>query len=78
MKIYTKTGDKGMTSLAGGARVPKTHVRLEAYGTLDELNAQLGVLCTYLVDGKKWVMSNGYRRNFSLSALCSQRKIPLL
>ena len=43
MKIYTKTGDKGMTSLAGGARVSKTHVRLEAYGTLDELNAQLGV-----------------------------------
>ena len=53
MKIYTKTGDKGMTSLAGGARVPKTHVRLEAYGTLDELNAQLGVLCTYLVDGEE-------------------------
>ena len=42
-----------MTSLAGGARVPKTHVRLEAYGTLDELNAQLGVLCTYLVDGEE-------------------------
>ena len=42
-----------MTSLAGGARVSKTHVRLEAYGTLDELNAQLGVLCTYLVDGEE-------------------------
>ena len=52
MKIYTKTGDKGMTSLVGGARVSKTHVRLEAYGTLDELNAQLGVLCAYLVDGE--------------------------
>lgn len=50
MKIYTKTGDKGTTSLVGGARVAKTHVRLEAYGTLDELNAHLGVLSTCLTD----------------------------
>ena len=50
MKIYTKTGDKGTTSLVGGTRVPKTHVRLEAYGTVDELNAQLGLLVTYLLD----------------------------
>ena len=50
MKIYTKTGDKGTTSLVGGTRVPKTHVRLEAYGTVDELNANLGVLVTYLPD----------------------------
>ena len=50
MKIYTKTGDKGTTSLVGGNRVPKTHVRLEAYGTVDELNANLGVLITYLSD----------------------------
>ena len=35
MKIYTKTGDKGTTSLVGGTRVPKTHIRLEAYGTVD-------------------------------------------
>jgi cob(I)alamin adenosyltransferase len=42
--IYTKTGDKGQTSLVGGARVPKTHPRLEAYGTLDELNSILGLL----------------------------------
>ena len=40
-KIYTKTGDEGVTSLVGGARVPKSHARLEAYGTVDELNAQL-------------------------------------
>lgn len=46
--IYTRTGDKGKTSLVGGTRVPKTHVRLEAYGTVDELNAQLGLLHTYL------------------------------
>lgn len=46
--IYTRTGDQGTTSLVGGKRVPKTHVRLEAYGTIDELNAQLGLLHTYL------------------------------
>lgn len=44
MKVYTKTGDKGTTGLVGGTRVPKSHVRLEAYGTIDELNAHLGVL----------------------------------
>ena len=48
--IYTRTGDKGKTSLVGGARVKKTHVRLEAYGTVDELNSQLGLLHTYLTD----------------------------
>lgn len=50
MKIYTKTGDKGTTCLVGGARVAKTHVRLEAYGTLDELNAHLGLLTTLWTD----------------------------
>ncbi|MCM0606009.1 MAG: cob(I)yrinic acid a,c-diamide adenosyltransferase [Xanthomonadaceae bacterium] len=44
MKIYTKGGDKGETGLFGGARVPKNDLRIEAYGTLDELNAVLGVL----------------------------------
>lgn len=43
-KIYTKTGDKGKTSLLGGTRVPKYHVRIEAYGTVDELNASMGML----------------------------------
>ena len=43
-KIYTRTGDQGRTSLVGGTRVSKTHVRLEAYGTVDELNAFLGGL----------------------------------
>ena len=46
--VYTKTGDKGTTSLVGGSRVPKTHIRLEAYGTVDELNSNLGLLNTYL------------------------------
>ncbi len=44
MKIYTKTGDKGQTSLIGGTRVPKHHLRIEAYGTVDELNSWIGVL----------------------------------
>ncbi|RXP47087.1 cob(I)yrinic acid a,c-diamide adenosyltransferase [Lutibacter sp. HS1-25] len=44
MKIYTKTGDKGQTSLFGGTRVPKYNIRIEAYGTTDELNAYIGLL----------------------------------
>lgn len=44
MKIYTKTGDSGRTSLFGGERVPKSHHRIDAYGTIDELNAFLGLL----------------------------------
>jgi cob(I)alamin adenosyltransferase len=43
-KIYTKTGDKGETGLFGGARVPKNHIRVEAYGTVDELNSYIGLL----------------------------------
>jgi cob(I)alamin adenosyltransferase len=44
MKIYTKTGDAGDTSLFGGERVPKSSLRIDVYGTVDELNAQLGVV----------------------------------
>ena len=44
MKIYTKTGDDGTTGLLGGARVPKDHLRVAAYGDVDELNALLGVV----------------------------------
>ncbi len=47
-KIYTKTGDKGQTSLWGGARVPKHHIRIEAYGTVDELNSHIGLLRDHL------------------------------
>lgn len=43
-KIYTKTGDKGETSLIGGTRLPKHHIRIEAYGTVDELNSFLGLI----------------------------------
>ena len=44
MKIYTKTGDKGQTSLIGGTRVAKHHLRIEAYGTVDELNSHIGLI----------------------------------
>jgi cob(I)alamin adenosyltransferase len=44
MKIYTKTGDKGETSLIGGTRVPKFHLRIECYGTVDELNSYIGLI----------------------------------
>ncbi len=44
MKIYTKTGDRGETSLIGGTRIPKDHDRIESYGTIDELTAYIGLL----------------------------------
>ncbi|MDP5158566.1 MAG: cob(I)yrinic acid a,c-diamide adenosyltransferase [Flaviramulus sp.] len=44
MKIYTKTGDKGTTALFGGTRVPKHHIRIESYGTVDELNSHMGLI----------------------------------
>ena len=44
MKLYTKGGDKGYTSLIGGERVPKTDPRVEAYGTVDELTAHIALL----------------------------------
>lgn len=50
MKIYTKTGDKGTTALFGGTRVPKHHIRIESYGTIDELNSQLGMLRDQKID----------------------------
>src|SRR5688500_8892862 len=52
MKIYTKTGDKGTTSLIGGTKVSKGHMRIEAYGTVDELNSWTG-LCRDIIDDEK-------------------------
>lgn len=50
MKIYTKTGDEGMTSLVGGKRVKKCCARLDSYGSVDELNSFIGLLVTYITD----------------------------
>lgn len=58
-KIYTKTGDTGMTSLIGGKRVPKSHLLIEICGSLDELSAFIGVLydvCNYAEDWKAFLM----------------------
>jgi cob(I)alamin adenosyltransferase len=44
MKVYTKTGDTGTTALFGGTRVPKHHIRIESYGTIDELNSHIGLI----------------------------------
>jgi cob(I)alamin adenosyltransferase len=52
MKIYTKTGDKGTTSLIGGTKVPKSHLRIEAYGSIDELNSYLG-LCRDMMEDEQ-------------------------
>jgi len=50
MKIYTKTGDKGTTALFGGTRVPKHHIRIESYGTVDELNSHIGLIRDQNID----------------------------
>ncbi|MBP7511493.1 MAG: cob(I)yrinic acid a,c-diamide adenosyltransferase [Bacteroidia bacterium] len=52
-KIYTKTGDKGETSLIGGSRVLKSHIRIESYGTIDELNSYLGLIKDQLNNKEK-------------------------
>ncbi len=57
-RVYTKTGDKGSTGLIGGTRVPKDHIRIEAYGTVDELNSVLGVVTDQLGDKaiNEWIL----------------------
>lgn len=50
LKIYTKTGDLGKTSLLGGTKVPKSHIRIESYGTIDELNSHIGLVNDYITD----------------------------
>lgn len=55
MKIYTRTGDDGTTALFSGGRVSKTHLRVEAYGTVDELNSALGVVRTHEPYSDSWL-----------------------
>ena len=52
MKIYTKKGDKGQTGLIGGSRVSKNDLRINAYGTVDELNAHVGLLRDLILDNQ--------------------------
>jgi cob(I)alamin adenosyltransferase len=66
--IYTRTGDKGTTSLVGGVRVKKTHIRLEAYGTVDELSAHLGWLNTYLTGNELQFLQAIQHKLFSLGS----------
>ena len=59
MRIYTKYGDKGFTRLYGGDRVSKTHIRVEAYGTMDELCSQVGYLVSEMKEYKNNFVGNG-------------------
>lgn len=70
MKIYTKSGDAGETSLLGGTRVPKFDIRIEAYGTIDELNAYLGHLSDQeIVASHKTIIQNIQYNLFSIGAI---------
>lgn len=62
-KVYTKTGDKGYTSLLGGTKVPKNNLRIEAYGTIDELNSFIGLLSDYLYSDKSKFMEQQLQLN---------------
>lgn len=57
MKIYTKTGDDGTTALFSGGRVAKTDIRVEAYGTVDEINSILGVVLAHQPDAAEWLIT---------------------
>ena len=77
MKIYTKTGDKGTTSLIGGTKVPKSHLRIEAYGTVDELNSYIGLCKDLLADeNSKFVFHKIQDRLFTIgsSLACDPEK----
>ena len=62
MKIYTKSGDKGTTSLFGGTRVPKFHSRIEAYGTIDELNSHMAILIDHIIHPNKSEMARNIQQ----------------
>ncbi|MCW3805557.1 cob(I)yrinic acid a,c-diamide adenosyltransferase [Plebeiibacterium marinum] len=67
--VYTKTGDRGRTSLIGGTRIPKNDVRLEAYGTVDELNTCIGMIRSYEIDsGSKDRLIDIQKKLFEIGA----------
>lgn len=68
-RVYTKKGDDGMTSLVGGVKVSKTNSRIEAYGTVDELSADLGLLASWMKDGEDKDLIFRIQRN--LFTICS-------
>jgi cob(I)alamin adenosyltransferase len=68
MKIYTRTGDQGQTSLLGGSRVPKDHLRIEAYGTIDELNSHLGLLRDWSTERHKVLLQDVQTILFSIGS----------
>lgn len=75
MRVYTRTGDKGTTSLASGTRVPKYHERLEAYGTVDEFNSIIGWVETQVVDPEIIVILNKVQsRIFTISSCLAMDK----
>jgi cob(I)alamin adenosyltransferase len=70
MKIYTKTGDKGTTALFGGTRVPKDHIRIESYGTVDELNSYIGLIRDQEIDSRyKKILIEIQDRLFTVGAI---------
>lgn len=74
MKIYTKTGDKGQTALYGGTRVSKASARVEAYGTIDELNSFIGVAKSEVTDAQ--VLSQLKKIQFNLFTVGSESATP--
>lgn len=68
MKIYTKTGDKGQTSLYDGTRVDKDSIRVESYGTIDELNSYIGLCMHYINEDDKKVLFNIQRDLFYIGS----------
>ncbi len=74
-KIYTKTGDKGETSLIGGTRVPKYHIRIEAYGTVDELNSYLGLIRDQQINNHyKEILIEIQNKLFTVGSLLASEK----
>ncbi len=67
MKIYTKTGDKGQTSLYDGSRVDKDDIRVESYGTLDELNSYIGLCSNYAIGEDKVILRDIQIKLFSVA-----------
>jgi len=81
LKIYTKTGDLGTTSLIGGTKVPKSHLRIESYGTVDELNSYIGLVSDIITDGESRIMLKEIQdRLFTIgsSLACDPEKEPLM